>query len=359
MRDWKPDFERFRTAVLCQGEPDHVPLAEVSVYAGHKRRVLGRPLRGLADDIEFAQRMGYDFVPLKMGLHETPLLVQAMHGTQTVYDGGGGPGEGETVERRWATSGLGSITSEADLEAFDWPDPDTFDYSILEEADGLLPGNMKAVVVIGKVFNSVWWLMGFERFGLMLYDNPALVERLFERVGRIQLRVLERALEHRCVGAYWHADDMAFNTALMVSPDVLRKYAFPWYRRMVDVTHSRDAVAIVHSDGKLDPIVEDLIGIGFDGLHPVEPGVMDIVQLKGQVEGRLGLLGNIDLRYTLTRGTPPEVEAEVRARLRDLGPGGGYCLSSGNSVPDYVKFENYMAMRDAWLEHGWYPMRVA
>jgi uroporphyrinogen decarboxylase len=351
----EPNFERFRTAVLCQGEPDHVPFVDVTVYQGHKSRLIGRPVRGLADEIEFARRIGYDFVSVNMGLHTTPALVDAMEGKHYVVDN---TGPDETVERRWAAGGIGAITSEADLEAFDWPDPDTFDYSLLAEAGGVLPSDMKVILVIGKVFNPVWWLMGFEQFSLAVFDNPALVERMFERVGSIQCRVLERALEHRCVGAHWHADDVAFNTSLMVAPDVLRRYAFPWYRRMVDLCHGAGVLAIYHSDGKLDPIVEDLIEIGFDGLNPIQPEAMDIFGLKKQVAGRLGLLGNIDLSYTLTLGTPQEVEAEVKRRIGELAPGGGYCLGSANSVPDYVSFENYMAMRDAWLTYGRYPIRL-
>jgi uroporphyrinogen decarboxylase len=336
-----------------------VPFADVTVHQGHKSRLIGRSIQGLTDEIEFAQRVGYDFISVNIGLHQTPALLGAMEGKHyTLTDAGEGAGPHETVERRWAEGGVGAITSEADFEAFDWPDPDTFDYSVLAEADKILPSNMKVILVIGKVFNPVWWLMGFEQFGLAVYDNPALVERMFERVGTIQCRVLERALEHRCVGAHWHADDVAFNTSLMVSPETLRRYAFPWYRRMVDLCHQGGALAICHSDGNLDPIVEDLIDIGFDGLNPIQPEAMDIVGLKKQVGGRLGLLGNIDLSYTLTRGTPQEVEAEVKKRIRDLAPGGGYCLGSANSIPDYVPFENYLAMRDAWLKYGRYPIQL-
>ena len=351
----EPDFERFRTAVLCQGEPDHVPFADVTVYPGHRARLNGRPIRRLADEIEFAHRIGYDFVPVNMGLHRAPALIAAMEGSHhPVAD----VGPDETVERRWAAGGAGAITNEAEFEAFDWPDPNTFDYSVLADADKILPSNMKVILVLGKVFNPVWWLMGFEQFGLAVYDNPALVERMFERVGRIQCRVLERALKYHCVGAHWHADDVAFNTSLMVAPGVLRRYVFPWYRRMVDLCHEAGALAIYHSDGRLDPIVEDLIDVGFDGLNPIQPEAMDIAELKKHVEGRLGLLGNIDLSYTLTRGTPEEVDVAVRQRIRELAPGGGYCLGSANSVPDYVPFENYMAMRDAWLKYGRYPIQV-
>lgn len=355
----EPDFERFRTAVLCQGEPDCVPFVDAEVYVGHKARVIGHVVRGLADEIEFARRIGYDFVPLKAGLHLTPTVRNALKQTNhTVEDGSDMRFQDLPGERRWVTADTGVIVTEADFEAFDWPDPDQFDYSAFAEADEVLPSNMKAVCIIGKVFNLVWWLMGFENFCIALVDNPSLVERMFQRVGSIQYRVLERTLEYQCVGAYWHSDDVAFGTGLMVSPQTLRRYAIPWFRSMVALAHSRDVVTICHSDGRLDEIIDEIIDIGFDGLHPIEPQAMDIVELSERVKGKLCLLGNIDLGYTLTRGTPEEVEEEVRIRIRHLAPGGGYCLGSSNSVPEYVPFENYIAMRNAWLKYGKYPIQV-
>ena len=73
---------------------------------------------------------------------------------------------------------------------------------------------------------------------------------------------------------------------------------------------------------------------------------------------RIALLGNIDLQYTLTKGTPEEVDAEVRTRIRDLGPGGGYCVSSGNSIPEYVPIDNYAAMLEATFKYGKYPLSL-
>jgi len=85
---------------------------------------------------------------------------------------------------------------------------------------------------------------------------------------------------------------------------------------------------------------------------------MDIVEVKRRYAGRLCVIGNIDLGYTLTRGTPAEVEAEVRERIRTLAPGGGYCVSSSNSVTEYVPLENYKAMLAATLRYGTYPIRI-
>ena len=81
---------------------------------------------------------------------------------------------------------------------------------------------------------------------------------------------------------------------------------------------------------------------------------MDLVELKRTHGDRLSLIGNIDLIYTLTRGTPQEVAQEVRDRLRVLAPGGGYAVGSANSVTDYVPVENFRAMINATLEYGRY-----
>jgi uroporphyrinogen decarboxylase len=85
---------------------------------------------------------------------------------------------------------------------------------------------------------------------------------------------------------------------------------------------------------------------------------MDIKELKEKVGSRICLIGNIDLGYTLTRGTPEEVTEEVKQRIHDIAPGGGYCIGSSNSIPYYVPTKNYRAMVEAALEYGTYPIAV-
>jgi uroporphyrinogen decarboxylase len=85
---------------------------------------------------------------------------------------------------------------------------------------------------------------------------------------------------------------------------------------------------------------------------------MDIKAVKREYRSKIAIIGNIDLGYTLTRGTPEEVRAEVRQRIHDLAPGGGYAVSSSNSVPEYVPFANFNAMREATFEYGRYPISV-
>jgi uroporphyrinogen decarboxylase len=93
-----------------------------------------------------------------------------------------------------------------------------------------------------------------------------------------------------------------------------------------------------------------------NGLHPIQPAAMDIKQIKAKYGNRVCILGNIDLDYTLTLGTPDEVDKEVRERIAVAGPGGGYIVTSANSLTDYCKTENVWAMARAIKKYGKYPL---
>ena len=108
-----------------------------------------------------------------------------------------------------------------------------------------------------------------------------------------------------------------------------------------------------HSDGNIEPIIPDFIAAGLNGLNPIEPLAMDIVKLKRQFAGKLALMGNIDVDL-LSRGAPEEVDALTKKRLDELKSGGGYLLASSNSICDYVKPENYLAMLNANSKYGGY-----
>ena len=367
----QPNFERIRTALLSQGEPDRVPLAEASIDPGIKEAVLGRPILTAKDEVDFWVEAGYDFVPVHTGLR--------------LMTGYGRSGEKEAssererlllsnrrvgraryavesdaeLRRDWAEEGVGIITTRQELERFPWPQPEEFDNQevFAEIAQALRPG-MKIIAYQGHIFTPVWQMMGFEAFCFALRDDPALVGALFERIGAIQYAIFRRVLDFPQVAAAWWPDDIAYTEGLMIAPVHFRTYLFPWLKRMGDLCAQKGIPWIFHSDGDLTEVIEDLIGCGFNAIHPIEAKAMDIVELKRRYAGRLCLMGNLDLAYPLSLGTPDEVAAEVKRLLRHVAPGGGYCLGSGNSVTEYVPLANYQAMRKTCLEYGQYPIRV-
>jgi uroporphyrinogen decarboxylase len=192
-------------------------------------------------------------------------------------------------------------------------------------------------------------LMGFETFAMASIEGSDLLDPLFQRIGELQYGALARALESEHIGAAWMSDDIAFGTGLMVNPDVLRKYVFPWYRKMGELCRGKDLPFIYHSDGRLFDILKDLIDVGFNAIHPIEPKAMDSRKVKELVAGELCLLGNVEVDR-LARGTPDEIREIARDNIRDLAYDGGYCLGSSNSVTSYTRVENYGAMIETVFE---------
>lgn len=364
----KPSFERLRMALLLEGEPDRVPLVEPAVEKEVKEAVLGRPVNDLQSEIAFWAHAGYDYVPLMLGVRT--LLQYRQQQYQTKGETGLiGPARrarsryslytDTNTERAWAEEGRGSILSMEDFNRFGWPAPADIDCSILDDVKVFLPSGMKVIAVFGYIFNPTWRLMGFEHFCESLYEQPELIEALVETLGTLEYETAKRVMQHDVVGAIWLAEDLAYSQQLMVAPKHLRKYLFPWYKRIGELAREHGLPYIHHSDGCLYDVVDDLIECGVNALHPIEPKAMDIGLLKRKYRGRLCLVGNIDMAYTLTLGTPAEVEAEVRQRIKDCAPGGGYCLASGGGcITEYVPIENYNMMREACLRYGRYPIQI-
>ncbi len=193
--------------------------------------------------------------------------------------------------------------------------------------------------------------MGIDGFSYALADDPQLIDLLFDRYADWVCELLDRT-QDMGFDLVKFADDIAYKSGPMFSPTVFRQVFMPRMKRVA--SHTR-LPWIYHSDGNLLPVFEDLLSLGMQAINPIEPGAMDIFEVKKTYGHRVCLHGNIDLHYTLTRGTPQEVEAEVKEKIEQIGAGGGYIIASANSITDYCKLENVLAMRDAIRTYGAYP----
>jgi uroporphyrinogen decarboxylase len=145
-----------------------------------------------------------------------------------------------------------------------------------------------------------------------------------------------------------------------MSPELVRQVLIPRLRKMVDVIHEEGALCIKHSDGNIYPILEDIANTGADGLNPIEPVAgMDLATTKRLVGDRMALVGNVDCAHLLPHGTVEQVRQTVRKCIADAAPGGGYLLSSSNSIHSSVNPRNLVAMVRATLEFGWYSAGVS
>jgi uroporphyrinogen decarboxylase len=153
--------------------------------------------------------------------------------------------------------------------------------------------------------------------------------------------------------------DLAFNTGPLMSPDQYRKFLKPFHAEIVEFCHGRGMKIIKHTDGDYWKILDDMVEVGFDGIHPFQPQCMDIGEAKAHLQGKTAVVGNIDCSFLLPFGTEEEVEASVRDTIRIAAPGGGYIISSSNTIHPGVKPENYIAMVKAAKKYGAYPIQTA
>lgn len=352
-REPKPDFERYMTALRCE-EPDRVPLGDWHIDKLPMEAFMGKKISTLQEQIEFWYTAGFDYVTTSSGLLEPVRAPEGMtvkaDAIKTQYE--------EEREREWALEGEGIITNWEAFEKYPWPTADELDISKWGELDETLPDGMKGILLLGKIYTCVWMFMGAETFFKALEHDEELVSAMFEKVGKIQYETFLRVAEHKSLGAVINPDDIAHNTGLLVNPKYLRKYVFPWYRKIGDVCRDKGIGFIFHSDGNCTEIMQDLVDCGFHGYNPIQPNAMDIEVVKQQWGDKLCLIGNLNLDSTLTLGTPQDVRAEVYERIRTIGPGGGYMVASSNSVTDYVPLANMKAMFDATFEFGSYPIRL-
>lgn len=354
MADPSPCFDRVLTALNRQ-EPDRVPVGELWVDPAVKGAFLGRPIQSLRDDVDFWLNAGYDFITLDSDLWATPQVQESL--VRPAADTGSSYGP-EAGDRNWIATEAGVIKTLADVKRFDWPQAQQISYGQYQEVAGLLPPGMRVLVTFGHVFTATWQLMGFEAFCLALYEGIGLIGEVMERVGWQTLTVLETVLSFDVVGAVCFQDDIAYTSGLMIPPGRLRELFFPWLKRAAEISHAHGRPLIYHSDGKLDEVLPDVVACGADGLQAIEPKCMDIVAVKRTYGDRLALMGNLDLGYLLTRGSPAEVVDEVKRLIRDVAPGGGFLLGSTNSITNYVRLENYRAMLEAVFEFGRYPISL-
>jgi len=237
------------------------------------------------------------------------------------------------------------ITDRKSFDAYNWPDPDAFDYRGIATDATLLPRGMKFVVCgpCGVLENAVA-LLGYSNLCLMLVDNPPLLQDVFNAIGSRLVRHYEKALEFDAVGAIIGNDDWGFKTQPMLSPAQMRHYVFPWHKRIVEAAHKAGRPAILHSCGNLSSVMDDIVtDMKYDGKHSYEDTIMPVEEAYEQYSRRIAILGGIDLDF-VCRSTPDQVFARSSAMLERAAHRGSFALGTGNSVPEYVPAENYFAM---------------
>lgn len=278
--------------------------------------------------IQLWHRMGYDFVRFERSLRfeEKRILGD---------------------ERSWVDQHSGVIQNWQDFEGYQWPQINEFDFFTYEYINAHLPDGMGFIVShAGGVFEHLSQIMSFEGLCYALIDQRDLVEAIVARIGELTTEFYEHILDLDRVIALWPGDDMGYRSGTMISPSDLRSLILPWHKKFAGMAHARQLPYFLHSCGNLTDIMDTLIDdVKIDGKHSFEDAIIPAEDFHRQYGKQIAVLGGVDINI-LASGSPDDVRNRTRSLIEQCGPAGRFGIGSGNSIPDYVPVNNYLAMID-------------
>jgi uroporphyrinogen decarboxylase len=213
-------------------------------------------------------------------------------------------------------------------------------------------------------FQTACDLRGTENFLLDMAINPEFAKALLDRVTSVIENVL--ALAMQTGGKYFDmielpGDDYAGNDSPIMSPAMFREFVMPCLARLVKTVKENysDVKIMLHSDGAITKLLPDIIDLGVDVIHPLEPlPATDMEAVKEKFGKQVTFLGGIDISHAMP-GSREDVIAETRHRIAQLAPGGGYILAPSNHLQADVPAENVVTLFETARQYGKYPIKIA
>ena len=261
---------------------------------------------------------------------------------------------------------LGGSITESDVDGYQLPDPtDPARFAGLKEAARKVVEEEQRALVVGNISGGIFelylWTRGFQDGYADFIGNPRLAQKILRRFTDLQLAYWEKVFEvlGDMVDVVQLADDFAGQHDMLISPASYRNYLKPLHKEVFDYIHSHSSARIFfHSCGSVRKVIPDLIDIGLDILNPVQVSAagMDSAELKREYGKDLTFWGGAvnTQRIFDERNTPETVREDVKRRLHDLMPGGGFVFATVHNIQGNVPPENIMAMWETLQEYGVY-----
>lgn len=252
-------------------------------------------------------------------------------------------------------SPLRNVQGFARLQEYPWPDldqPYRFD-GVSEQVAQLHRQGFAVAAFAGSVFEQSWYVRGMEQLMMDMAAEPEIAHYFFERTATFQ-RHAAVMFARAGVDIIITGDDVAGQNGLLISLETWREFLKPRLAATVRAVKAAnpDTFVFYHCDGNIEPAIPELIEIGIDILNPVQPECMEPALIKQRYGDRLSFWGTVSVQRTMPLGTPAEVRAEVRARIRDVGCGGGLILAPAHVLGPETPWENIVAFFEAADDSG-------
>jgi uroporphyrinogen decarboxylase len=260
----------------------------------------------------------------------------------------------DEVESWLREGGLAALERETELLEAAEPKLDEWDFSPVDTFIQELGQDRCVMGVADVAIGSTYcWA---ETFLIGLIKAPQLIHRYLDAHLRTTLLLLEATLERGVDGVHG-GYDWASAMGPMFSPRHFKTFVFPRLKQITDLCHRYGVPYVKHTDGNINALLDGMIEAGVDGFQAIEPRAgMDLARLKRDYGDRLTLIGNVDCSTVLVDGPVEAVREQTETVIRTAAPGGGFLLSTSNSVHPGVKPEYYLAMLETARAVGCYPI---
>jgi len=245
---------------------------------------------------------------------------------------------------------LRNCTTVKELENFLWPKAEWFNFDFLKEYCNQYRDYAVMLGGWAPILSRVFELFGIETALTNFYRRPSLIRETIRRITDYYYELYDIALSVAKEGVQivGFGDDFASQHDLMISPEMWQDFCKKPLARLFSLGKKHNVYVFIHACGAIRKIIPDLVEIGLDILFPVQPLAkgMDHAELKAEFGDRLAFWGGVDVQSVLPFGTPEDVRRYVRERVKILGSGGGYILSSSHNILKSFPLENILAMYD-------------
>jgi uroporphyrinogen decarboxylase len=254
---------------------------------------------------------------------------------------------------------LAHAETKADIAAFSFPAPNA--PGRYRDAEALVKKYHDDYLIFGDievtVFSLAHQLVGMEKLLVDMMMETEYVVPLFEACAEFQTQIGLRLIENG-VDAIWIGDDFGTQTSLIIPPETFREQLKPHYKKMVDRFKEAkpDIIPILHCDGAVANLLDDIHEIGFEVFNPVQPGVPGHLpqDMKHNFGNQFAFWGAIDQQVLLPKGSDEELEADIIEKIKILGKGGGYMIAPAHIIQNDVSPERVEKFIELCLEHGKY-----
>ena len=352
----QPDVSRL-IAAMRHEEVDRVPNMEILIEDKHVERLLGRqagntlavggdPAKGIEESEDARPMYPKDYIELCNLIGQDVMIIEAIW----------------TPFRKWKNGRLvmvgdRSVRTRADFQALTMPGKSDIDghlEHIREYKEATRNTGIGVMVLFGSFFQTAYeFLFRMNDFLVQIHDDREFIEEILEISTDYWIEFVKAVIEEG-VDIMFPADDVAYKSGLFIRPEIFRPMWVSRMRRIFEPIVNAGLPILFHSDGKLDEVMDDLIDIGVTCLNPMDPYSVDYRQYKKRYGDRISLSGNIDIESPLVKGTPADVERDVKEHMDVLKPGGGYVCGSSHSIVNYIPHRNFIAMINAIHKYGAY-----